>query len=130
MRRLLPLLLLTGAGCVERSLYIRSEPPGATIYLDGDRVGTTPLELPFSWYGEREVMLELTHYGTVKEIEAIPPPWWQIFPLDFITDVLIPFPIRDRRTFEYRLEEARLEQDRERVLQRAMELKQQLPPGP
>ena len=128
MRRLLPALLLCLAGCVERSLYLQSEPTDANVYLDGERIGTTPIRIPFSWYGEREIMIEAPHYGTVKRMEKISPPWWQIFPLDFVTDVIVPFPLHDDRTFLYVLEQAHLEQDREGVRQRALELKSRLEP--
>ena len=36
-------------------------------------------------------------------IEPINAPWWQWFPFDFITEVLLPFPIEDRRLLKYTL---------------------------
>jgi hypothetical protein len=33
------LAVLSQAGCVERFLAIHSDPPGAAVYLDGEKVG-------------------------------------------------------------------------------------------
>src|SRR5687767_13323668 len=51
---LMPLIL---AGCVERLLEIRSDPPGAEVYIDGERKGMTPYTEKYIWYGVREVTL-------------------------------------------------------------------------
>ena len=48
-------LLLTVTGCVERKMYIRSEPGGAPVWLDETYAGVTPLEHPFVHYGVRRV---------------------------------------------------------------------------
>jgi hypothetical protein len=105
-RRIICLLLvLTPAmaisGCVQRLLKIESEPPGATVILDGKPAGATPLEVSFTWYGDREIILEKAGHESVRVIEPVPTPWWQIFPLDFITDVLLPIPITDKHEFHY-----------------------------
>ncbi|MFN3484961.1 MAG: PEGA domain-containing protein [Planctomycetota bacterium] len=117
----LPALL---AGCVERTIYVRSDPPGAVVYLDDERAGVTPCEIPFLWYGKREIVLELQKYRMVREIVTLNPPWWQYFPLDFITDVLVPFTIRDRTELSYVLEPAApTAQEREEMRARAQELR-------
>lgn len=117
----LPALL---AGCVERTIYVRSDPPGAVVYLDDERVGVTPCEIPYLWYGKREIVLELQKYRMVREIVTLNPPWWQYFPLDFITDVLVPFTIRDRTELSYVLEPAApTAQEREEMRARAQELR-------
>src|SRR3982751_172359 len=101
MRRvglLLPLLLalVSQAGCVDRFLAIHSDPPGAAVYLDGDKVGTTPCEVTYTWYGTRDLILEMRGYTLIRQKVVLNPPWWQIIPLDFLTDVVIPFTINDR----------------------------------
>ena len=50
----LPAAALSQAGCVERFLAIHSDPPGAAVYLDGEKVGTTPCEVTYTWYGTRD----------------------------------------------------------------------------
>ena len=100
-----PLLL---AGCVERFIALRSEPAGADVYLDGEKVGQTPIDIPYVWYGTREVILEKRGYREIRERVALNPPWWQYPVIDFVTDVLIPFTITDREEFSFHLESAPL----------------------
>jgi hypothetical protein len=45
MRFALLALPLALAGCVERILTVRSEPPGAAVTVDGDPAGTTPCDV-------------------------------------------------------------------------------------
>ena len=70
------------AGCVERALVINSEPPGARCYIDSEFVGETPLVLPFTFYGEREIILRLDGYLSVREVVSLSPPWYEYIPLD------------------------------------------------
>jgi hypothetical protein len=99
---------LSQSGCVDRFLAIHSDPPGAVVYVDGEKVGTTPCEITYVWYGTRLVVLELRGYSLVRQEVTLSPPWWQIIPLDLITDVVIPFTIRDRMSVSYTLEPAPL----------------------
>ncbi len=128
MNRLAPALLLlplVAGGCVERFLYVKSDPPGATVTLDGREIGKTPVEIPFSWYGKRLLSVELKGRAPVRETIAVNPPWWQFFPLDFITDVLLPFTLTDRAEFSYVLEEAVVsDKELEDVKRRAAELRE------
>lgn len=117
-------------GCVERLIAIHSDPPGAAVYLDGEKVGTTPCEVPYTWYGTRMVVLELRGFTLVREEVVLSPPWWQLIPIDFITDVLIPFTLRDRLSVSYTLDPAPVSPEEvHTVLERADELrKKALPP--
>ena len=90
---LLPVLF---AGCVERILEIRSDPPGAEVYIDGERKGVTPLVHKYAWYGTREVTLIKPDYRTDRQLVVLSAPWWQIFPFDLITDVALPFTFTDK----------------------------------
>jgi hypothetical protein len=135
MRRavLLPavlLVLFSQSGCVERLLAVHSDPPGASVYVDGEKVGTTPCEVKYIWYGTRVVVLELRGFSLVRQEVVLSPPWWQIIPLDFLTDVVIPITIRDRHSVSYDLEPADVSpRELEAVLERADELrKRSVPP--
>ena len=126
-RRLGPLLALALlSGCVERLVAVRTEPPGATLYVDGEKAGETPCEVRYVWYGTREIAVERRGYRPVREMVTLSPPWWQILPLDFVTDVLIPFTLTDRLEVEYVLEPATrtTETDREEMRRRAAELRE------
>ncbi|HLG42524.1 MAG TPA: PEGA domain-containing protein [Planctomycetota bacterium] len=120
----LALALLTG--CVERLLAIRSDPPDAEVTLDGKGVGRTPVDIPFEWYGGREIIVRKAGFKTVHTIEHVGAPWYQIFPFDFFTDVLLPFTIRDVREFDYKLEKESEPVPPATLRERANELKKKL----
>jgi hypothetical protein len=118
---LAPLVL---GGCVERILAVRSEPAGAAVYVDGEPAGVTPLEFRYLWYGTRELLVELPGHRLVRELVTLNPPWWQILPLDFVTDVLVPFTLTDRVDLHYRLDPAPVSREEvQEVLRRAEELR-------
>jgi hypothetical protein len=123
---------LSQSGCVERLLAVHSDPPGAAVYLDGEKVGTTPCEVAYTWYGTRTLVLELRGFNLVREDVVLSPPWWQIIPLDFVTDVIIPMTLTDRLSVSYTLEQAPVSPEEvHAVLERAEELrKKALSPPP
>lgn len=90
-------------GCVQRRLTIRSNPPGALVYVDDYQIGTTPIATNFTYYGTRKIRLVKDGYETLTVMQTIPPPWYQVPPLDFVTENLLPGELRDHRTFEYQL---------------------------
>ncbi len=127
------LAVLSQTGCVERLVAIHSDPPGAAVYLDGEKVGTTPCEVKYIWYGTRDLILELRGYTLIREHVVLNPPWWQIIPLDLITDIVIPFTIRDKMAVSYTMETAPVSAEEvNTVLQRAEELrrKAEIDPAP
>lgn len=134
MRRALLLLAVLASplclsGCVERFLTIHSDPPGAAVYVDGEKVGTTPCEVTYAWYGTRDLILDLKGYTLVRQQITLSPPWWQILPFDFITDIIIPISIHDRTIVSYALDEAPISQEAvDGVLERAEELRKKANP--
>jgi hypothetical protein len=97
---LLGALCLTSTGCVQRRLTIRTNPPGAAVFIDDYEIGTTPVSTSYVYYGTRKVRLVRDGYETQTFLQRIPTPWWDIFPLDFVVENVIPFEIRDERTIE------------------------------
>jgi hypothetical protein len=91
-------------GCVERQMTIRSDPPGALVYVDDSEIGITPVSTPFTYYGQRKILLAKDGYETLTLIQPVPAPWYEIPGLDFIPETLVPGKIRDERTFDYRLQ--------------------------
>ena len=117
------------SGCVERFLTIHSDPPGAAVYLDGEKVGTTPCEVTYVWYGTRDLILDLRDYTLVRQQITLSAPWWQVLPFDFITDVVVPITIHDRTVVSYVLESAPVSQEAvDAVLERAEELRKKSAP--
>ena len=76
-------------------MVIRSEPNGADVYIDGQKRGRTPHTETYDHYGTREVTVAKPGYRTHRQMVDLASPWWQIFPFDLITEVLLPFTFTD-----------------------------------
>jgi len=101
---MLPLILgLLAAGCVQRTMSINSEPPGALVYLNGQEVGRTPMRTDFLWYGTYDIELRKEGYETLKTRQQTIAPWWQWVPFDLVAEF---FPLRDDRAYNYALTQA------------------------
>lgn len=100
---IVPAVWVGVSGCVQRRMTIRSSPPGARVYVDDYEIGTTPTSHNFTYYGKRKIRLVKDGYETLTVVQPIPAPWYQIPPLDFVSENFIPGKIRDRRTFNYQL---------------------------
>lgn len=94
------------AGCVERRLIVRSDPPGARVYVDGEPKGEAPLAVPFTYYGTREVVLRHERHEPARIVLQVDPPWYQLSPMDFFVEVLWPFTVLDEREVAAKLAEA------------------------
>ena len=92
------------AGCVERRYVITSDPPGAIVYKSGQPLGATPVDDHFIYYGKYDFMLVKEGYETLRVEQDIPTPWYEVFPLDFISENIVPWPITDVRRFHYQLQ--------------------------
>lgn len=90
-------------GCVQRRLTIRSNPPGAMVYVDDYPIGTTPVSTDFVYYGTRKVRLSLSGYETLTVMQPIPTPWYEFPGLDFFSENVVPGEIRDERVVDYQL---------------------------
>jgi len=93
-------------GCVRRRMTVRSNPPGATVYLDGKEIGRTPFSTNFDFYGKREFRVVKDGYETRTVILPVRAPWYEWFPLDFASEVLLPGKLTDRKYYEIDLQPA------------------------
>ncbi len=101
---LLVFVAISATGCVRRRLTVRSNPPGALVYVDNQQIGTTPCSVDFTYYGTREIRLVKSGFETLTVDQPIPTPWYQIPPLDFISDNFALHKIRDNRTVSFNLQ--------------------------
>ena len=97
------LLSACQSGCVERRLTIRSNPPGALVYVDDYEVGVTPVSTSFIYYGTRKIRLVKDGYETLTVMQSIPTPWYEYVPLDFVSDNFVPGQVRDQRFLDFQL---------------------------
>ena len=101
-------------GCVERELSITSEPEGALVFVSDREVGRTPLTLPFTWYGDYDIILRHGGHETLKTHAEINPPWYELPPLDLLSHV-VPWTYHDRRYLHYELDELKPVSDEELI---------------
>lgn len=99
------LVLLLLSGCVRRSLTIRTNPPGASVYVNDQLKGTSPLTYDFVWYGWYRVTLRKDGYVRHDDRRLMRAPLHLWIPLDLIME-LLPVTIPDRRTWTYDLTKA------------------------
>jgi hypothetical protein len=93
------------AGCVERKMMIRSDPPGALITVDGeDSELKTPAEIPFDFGGTRAITLTAPGHKVLDTTAKLEDPWFTYFPLDVFAEFLYPGTIRDTQVFDYKLQ--------------------------
>ncbi len=96
----LAIVLVAGSGCVQRRMTIRSNPPGALVYVDDYQIGTTPVSTDFVYYGTRKIRLVKDGFETLTVRQPLPVPWYEVFPLDFVSENLWPWEIRDERVVD------------------------------
>ncbi len=113
---------------------IRSDPAEAVVFLDEERIGVTPLEVPFVFYGTRRIVLEKEGHQTFVVEEEFKAPWYQHFPIGLFFEAVYPFTLTDRREVEYPLilippepDEAGLSpEDLSKIIQRSQEMAKDL----
>ncbi len=116
------------SGCVRRRMMVRTNPPGATVSVDNQVIGTTPAASPFVYYGTREFRIEKDGYRTETIRRRFNPPWYQMPGIDFVAETLWPGELRDERIIDVQLVPQTLEPV-ESVVQRADALRVQSQAG-
>jgi PEGA domain len=96
------------SGCVERRYTIRTDPPGATVIVNGEEIGPSPASKSFNYYGDRKITLILDGYQTKTLTQPINAPWWDNYLTEFFTENLLPMSLRDERDYKYALEPAQM----------------------
>ena len=118
----LTMLPLICCGCVQRRLIIRSVPEGAFVQIDGQPVGATPLSVPYTYSGTRDIKLERDGYRTINVQQRIDPKWYQTFPASLISENFAGREIRDERVLDFVLEPKTQVQE-DRLLERANDMR-------
>jgi len=103
-RAFLVALLPALAACVERRLFVRTDPPGGEIKINGEVIGRAPTVWRFDHYGTVLVEAELAGHEPVQQAVKLSSPWYQKPVLDFFADVVVPARIHDDHEVELRLE--------------------------
>jgi len=126
MRRLTPFLVLTlfAAGCVQRTIHIESDPPGALVHLNDVEVGRTPVDVDFTFYGVYDVHLTLDGYEPLRTSARAKAPWYDAPFLDLVGAVAPPG--RKNVDIHWSFELEPVDPDPEAVVGRARELRERV----
>lgn len=73
------------------------------MLVEGEEVGYTPVSLDFTYYGTREFTLVKDGYETLTVLQKVKTPWYELFPLEFVTDNFSLMKINNRHDFTYRM---------------------------
>lgn len=120
--------ILSG-GCVERRYTIRTNPPGALAYVNGEEIGTTPVSRSFTYYGDREITLVQDGFETQRVVQPIKAPWWDNLFTEFFSENLIPWTMRDERDMTFQMVPSQVMPDAT-LRDRANDLRQASQAGP
>jgi hypothetical protein len=115
-----------GSGCMDKMLTVRSDPPGALVFLNGVEAGRTPVTRDFVWYGTYDVAMRKPGYQTLRAHSKVIAPWWGWVPFDLLAE-LAPLRFRDEQTLRYTLKpETAAASDPQQMLNRAEALSERL----
>ena len=116
--------LFTG-GCVERQLTINTQPQGALVTLNDEEIGTSPVTVSFSWYGDYAVRLSKEGFETLNTHRKLKGPRHDKFPFDFFAQILSSKRIVDSYQWKFELTEKK-PVNTQRLIEKALEMKGQL----
>ena len=116
-------------GCLERTIKVTSEPPGALVWLNDVEVGRTPLETDFTFYGEYAVRVRKEGYEPIMTTRLAKMPGYE-WPVVDLASEAWPQKITTEFTWHFDLVPAAERTDpeaaREAILQRAAETRDRL----
>ncbi len=105
MRCALPLILLTPVlgGCLERTVTITSEPPGALVVLNDEEIGRTPVETGFRYFGVYDVRLQREGFEPLTTEKEAVAPIWEYPGIDLLA-IAAPWRVKTHLTWHFDLE--------------------------
>jgi hypothetical protein len=126
-RLILLATLLAAAGCVERKLTINTNPAGAQVFLNDEEIGVSPVTASFNWYGDYNITIRKQGRETLQTHRKLQAPWYDLFPFDFLTQILYPGRIVDSREWSFELAPQK-EIGRQELIKAAEQVKGQTEP--
>ncbi|MCK6485354.1 MAG: PEGA domain-containing protein [Phycisphaerae bacterium] len=117
-------LSLSLCACIERTLTIRTEPEGARVHLNDQDVGRSPVTVPFTWYGDYDVVIRKEGFETLRTNHRLNTPWYELPGIDLVTECLIPFTVRDHHDFPVYALTPRTLPEQDDVVLRAEEMRE------
>ncbi len=104
-------------------MTINTDPQGAAVTLNDQLVGTSPVTVDFTWYGDYDVILRKESFETLSTHHRINAPWYELPGLDFISEALVPWTIEDKESMSFALA-AKQPVDKDALMKNAVELRE------
>ncbi len=79
-------------------------PARALVYHNGIYLGPTPVDGYIVYYGKQQFRLIKEGYQTLDIVQKYSPPWYEYPAIDFVTENIWPFKVRDVRSFQYTMQ--------------------------
>ena len=76
------------SGCVERRIWIDTEPQGALVWVNDAQVGRTPVDLAITHEGTYDLRIEKEGFEPLITPATTKGPLWDTVPLDLIVEIL------------------------------------------
>ena len=57
----------------------------------------------FLYYGDYDIKLVRDGYEPLLVRQSVPTPWYEYFPIEFVSENVVPWHIKDKRVFAYEL---------------------------
>jgi hypothetical protein len=114
-------------GCVERRIFITSDPPGALVHMNDVEVGRTPLEVDFVYFGKYDIRVEKDGYETLLTSAGVNLNVHDYPGVDLVAEAW-PHRFKSHARWHFTLEEATTDPDE--LIARAATLRRQLSGAP
>jgi len=117
------LAMISLSGCLERRIFITSDPPGALVHLNDVEVGRTPVDVDFTHYGVYDVRLTKDGFApllTSREAKA------PVYEWPFIDLVAEAVPTRTVTEFRWHFALESVSSDPDDVIERGRALREQV----
>lgn len=98
----LTLAALSG-GCLERTITVTSEPPGAIVTLNDVEIGRTPVTTEFTYFGVYEVRVRKDGYEPLVTQRETTTPIWEYPGIDLLA-IMAPWRVKTSIDWGFELE--------------------------
>ena len=121
---LTPILAVAAlSGCVERRIWIDTEPAGALVWVNDAQVGRSPVDIAFTHEGTYDLRIEKEGYEPLVTPATTNGPVWDVAPLDLICEIL---PINATNESRWTFTLTRRDDSEEALVSRATEMRGRL----
>lgn len=75
-------------GCVERRVWVDTDPPGALVWINDAQIGRSPVDVGITHDGVYDLRIEREGYEPIVTGATVDGPLWDQPPLDFFAEIL------------------------------------------